>query len=318
MQSAQTVNDVLDWYAKHEARERPGAGPTERQRQRKLFRERYGSLSLDECRPFHLLEFIDSQALARSNHTRRRIKASVCTPFNAAAEVRLIDANPFRGVKIPKGKTGRDMTKEEYQSLLRATRPYFKRLLVFMRFSGMRPGEVRTLKWEEIREELECIVKAEHKTRWATDEARRIPFNPVLVKLIAWLRRHREDFNAHNVPLFAHCPPPHDFVFTNGYGQRWTSQALTKHLRMIRKRVGLSPEVKLHSARHMFCTSALMNGVDVFALMELLGHKSIKTTQGYVHLLHKREYLNAAMSRAIGRPVPTNGNGKQGGVPCAR
>jgi integrase len=222
---AHTVADVLAWYDRQERGSKVAS--TERRLQRRLFGERYGKLTMDECAPYHLQEFIDANPGNKSNNTRRRIKATICRPFNHAAELRLIDSNPFRGLHIPMGKRGRDWTQQEFQTLLRISHPYFKRFLMFMRFSGMRPGEVRTLKWDEIREELECIVKTEHKTSWATDEARRIPFNPVLVKLIAWLRRHRQDFNAQNVPLFAHLPPPHEYVFTSGYGQPWQIGSLT-------------------------------------------------------------------------------------------
>jgi integrase len=280
-----TVNEVLDWYEANEVREFAPVALKERQRIWGLFRIRLGEHHTADCRPAELLSFLASQKGARSNWTRRRFKATICRPFNYAAEVGLIPKNPFAGVKIPEGPDGRDWTPDEYQAILRNSSPYFRRLIILLRFGGARPGEARTLQWSHVFAELRAIVQAEHKTAYATKQPRRIHFNRVLVKLLTWIRRNK-----------THAT----YVFANGRGRPWTICALVNHFNLIRQRAGLPGDVKLHGGRHTFATSAILHGVDVAILAELLGHRSIKTTQRYLHLTHKREHLNAAMERAIG------------------
>lgn len=280
----ETVNQVLDWYERNEVREFAPTALRERQRLWKLFRIAYGAHEVGECRPADLLAFIVSQKGCRSNHTRRRIRATICRPFNEAECLGLISRSPFRGIRIPKGKSGRDWTDAEFQAILRVSAPYFRRLICFVRFSGARPGEARTLEWPHVRYEVEAIIQAVHKTDDAVDQPRRIYFNRVFLRLLIWLRRHK----THNT-----------FVFTNRRGRPWTIRALCNHMAIIRQRAGLARDVKNHGGRHTFGTNAIMNGVDLAELAQLLGHTNVNTTMRYVHLANKRGHLNDASERAI-------------------
>jgi integrase len=160
---------------------------------------------------------------------------------------------------------------------------------VFLRFAGARPGEARMLQWSNVQDEFETIILRQHKTSYKTDEPRRIFFNHVIVRLLVWLLAHGEQQS--------------DYVFVNGHGRRWTIKALTKHFRAVCRRAGLPDDVKCHGGRHTFATNALMNGVDIATLAQLLGHSDVKSTQRYIHLVNKQEHLNGAMNRAIGKGV---------------
>lgn len=50
------------------------------------------------------------------------------------------------------------------------------------------------------------------------------------------------------------------------------------------KRIGLPPEVHLHRFRHWFGTTLCDQGVGIEVVCELMGHRSIATTQGYVRV----------------------------------
>jgi integrase len=49
-----------------------------------------------------------------------------------------------------------------------------------------------------------------------------------------------------------------------------------------------------HCLRHTYATLQLALGTDIFTLMKMLGHKSIKSTMRYLHLLDvlKKETTN--------------------------
>lgn len=286
MQKLRTVAQVLDWFRSSEIREFRPQPAAERERLHRLFRADYGDELVDECCAAQLVEFLGRQKGCTSNNTRKRIRATICRPFNAATEIGLIARNPFQGVKIQRGRRGRVWAPWEWQAALRASRPYFRRLLVFLRFSGARPGEARGLQFPQVRADIGVIIQEVHKTSWKTDDPRRIHFNIVTLKLLAWLIRHR-------------VKGGHAFV--NAEGRPWTMGSLTKYMRSIRKRANLPNDCKLHGLRHTFATSALMLGVDLKTVADLLGHATTRATEIYQHGIDERDWMNRAANRAIGR-----------------
>jgi len=115
-------------------------------------------------------------------------------------------------------------------------------------------------------------------------------------------------------------------VFTNKFGRRLSARSLARMLEKYLRRTGLDRRTTPHSLRHSFATHLLDRGADIRSVQELLGHKSLVTTQIYTHVstaglrnIYRKAHPRAqqaapAPSGEAGRAV---GSGKSTPAPCA-
>ena len=71
------------------------------------------------------------------------------------------------------------------------------------------------------------------------------------------------------------------FNSTRGPRRHFTANTMSQHFYWLYKRAGISG-ASSHSGRKTFLTSLASQGVSVFVLAALAGHKSISTTQRYI------------------------------------
>ncbi|MBN9122722.1 MAG: tyrosine recombinase XerC [Planctomycetes bacterium] len=77
-------------------------------------------------------------------------------------------------------------------------------------------------------------------------------------------------------------------VFLNSKGGRLTTRSVGRLLAKHLKAAGLDPRTSPHTLRHSFATHMLDAGADIRGVQELLGHKSLATTQVYTHVTTQR------------------------------
>jgi integrase/recombinase XerC len=73
-------------------------------------------------------------------------------------------------------------------------------------------------------------------------------------------------------------------VFVNRFGRRLTTRSVGRMLEKYLRETGLDLRTSPHTLRHTFATHLLDRGADIRSVQELLGHKSLTTTQIYTHV----------------------------------
>jgi site-specific recombinase XerD len=62
---------------------------------------------------------------------------------------------------------------------------------------------------------------------------------------------------------------------------------LQRAIKQAVQKTGIPKRVSCHTFRHSLATHLLQNGYDIRTVQELLGHKDVKTTMIYTHVLNK-------------------------------
>lgn len=155
----------------------------------------------------------------------------------------------------------RYLTEEEISALLNACQPHLKPIVELALHTGMRRGELLSLKWEEIRNGFIYLTETK------SGKARQIPINARLEEVIMEVRREKQLKS--------------QYVFCDSQGRRffevkWSFASACK-------KAGLE-DFRFHDLRHTFASHLVMNGVGLKAVQELLGHADIKMTMRYAHL----------------------------------
>ena len=137
--------------------------------------------------------------------------------------------------------------------------------------TGMRRGELFGLQWRDI--EDDHIVLREPKGGVNV----RIPINSTVQLILELIPRTGSDF-----------------IFPGKKGKQRVDAK--KALETIKRKAGLPKDFRiLHGCRHVFASTGVSNGIDLYTMQHLLTHKSAAMTQRYAHLAD--DYLRRASER---------------------
>ncbi len=92
-------------------------------------------------------------------------------------------------------------------------------------------------------------------------------------RLIAYLTKERPSANSTAEPLFL-----------NHRHEKLTTRSIQRIIYMFRRILKTDRSITPHKLRHTFATHLLNQGADLRAVQELLGHKTVSSTQKYTHV----------------------------------
>lgn len=198
-----------------------------------------------------------------ANIMLRTVKAA----FNIALTLGLIQTNPFRNTKpfkVP-AKDPVYIPKADFARLLLAIDDeQFRSLVLFAVLTGMRRGELISLRWSDIDLKSRLIrIRNKEDFTVKAQRPRTIPINRDLFRLIETLPRRA------------------DHVFVDRNGMPLKGGYVTKKFKQYVRRCGLSEQFHWHHLRSTFASYLVQSSTPLSEVQRLLGHSSVVTTQIY-------------------------------------
>ncbi len=238
------------------------------------------NISIGQLRAF--VANLHQRGYARSTVARRL--ASLRSFFEYCRREKLVESNPARALRTP--RQGRRLphflNTKQVAALLETPskdQPAGLRdraILETLYSAGLRVSELVAMNLDDWDRDGN-IVRVRGKGR----KERIAPIGRfAAASLSNWLEVRR--------PAPDISPAEQDAVFLNRFGRRLTARSVGRLLEKHIAAAGLDQLTSPHTLRHSFASHMLDGGADLRSVQELLGHKSLTTTQIYTHVSTRR------------------------------
>ena len=211
--------------------------------------------------------------------------------FTKAVEWDMIEQNPFgkgKSLLLKENNTRlRFLSEDEIIRLLNSSPKYLRNIIECALNTGMRRGEMLSLKWDQIRNGFIYLKKTK------TKEPRQIPINDSLEALFKNIRKEHGLKSKYVFLYDGQIIETKSGKMRKGKTEPRPVKNLKKTFKSALKRADIN-DFRFHDLRHTFASQLLMKGGSLKDVQELLGHKDIKMTMRYAHLTqeHKRKAVN--------------------------
>ncbi|CAD74556.1 tyrosine recombinase XerC [Rhodopirellula baltica] len=241
-----------------------------------------GRIQLDSLTPQQLRQF--QAALQQAGYARTTIArklASLRSFFKFAMREGMASSNPAKPLRNPRSsrKLPHVLTSEEVGRLLVAPPAISeaglrdRAILETMYSSGLRVSELVGLRDGDL-DFSQGITRVRGKGR----KERISPLGSYAIKAIQAYAGRRSR-SPESEKLGRAAP-----VFVNRFGNILTTRSVGRMLEKYIAKAELDTRTSPHTLRHSFATHLLDRGADIRSVQELLGHKSLTTTQIYTHV----------------------------------
>ena len=153
-----------------------------------------------------------------------------------------------------------------------------KMMALFMYTIGLRVSELASIK-------LSMIKKGDKYLRilGKGSKFRDIPLLPIIYDNWDKYMRARDIIEKEN-------NIKSDNLFVNRFGKPISDRSIRVSMKRLMRNSHLAIDFSPHTLRHTFATHLLNNDAEIKGVQELLGHKSISTTQRYAHITNSRMF----------------------------
>ena len=213
-----------------------------------------------------------------SNTSMARTVSSIRNFFSYASKVKGVQNNSINLITSPKipESLPKALNKEQTRSIIEMSAnvsevPWVqardKAIFLLLYGCGLRIGEVIALDAKDVPMSETALIKGKG------GKQRVVPVLPVVQRAV--------EIYLSKCPYHVSDDTP---AFFGIRGKRLNPGVVQRLMRKMRTALGLSNSATPHSLRHSFGTHLLVNGGDLRAIQELLGHTSLSTTQRYTEV----------------------------------
>lgn len=256
---------------------------------------------LDEITTGDVHSLIFEHVTGVSSYTKRGLIKIIKRIFNAAIEQGALSRNPAVGVKVKVADPNQSvLNKNEIEIFLKEAKSIDHKLYphwTLALLTGMRSGELHALRWTDVDFVTGFINISKAWTRYNGEGPTKTAKNRVC-------------------PLSKECRKfLQELKLRTGGGEfvlprlwEWDQGHQGQITRDFCKGLGITT-ITFHDLRATFITQMLNNGVPLSKVMAIVGHSSLKTTQGYLRLCGK-DVEGATEELGITVPEAVNSEGK--------
>jgi integrase len=253
---------------------------------------------IEDITPSDVHQMVFEHIKCVSSYSRRTFLKIIRRAFSMAVEDGIIARNPSLGIKVKICDANQTvLNKNEIDILLREAKSVEHRFYhhwAFAILTGMRSGEMHALRWTDVDFVTGFVTVSKSWTRLnglgptKTAKNRVCPISKECRKFLQELKMLTGNT---------------DFVLPRLW--EWDQGNQGQIIKDFCRGIGITP-VKFHDLRATFITQMLSNGVPLAKVMSIVGHASLKTTQGYLRLCGK-DVEGATEELNVTLPAETRG-----------
>lgn len=231
-------------------------------------------------KPSDVHNVIFNDCKATSSYTQKGLLKIVKRIFNLAIEEAIIVRNPAVGIRVRCAEANQAvLNKSEVEILLsearRTEHRFFPHWMLAL-LTGMRSGELYSLRWTDVDIVTGKISISKAWTKCNGEGPTKTAKNRIY-PISNECRKYLEELRTTNAS-------DSEYVLPRLW--EWSQGEQAKVLKSFCEEIGIT-QVKFHDLRATFITQMLNNGVPLSKVMAIVGHSSLKTTQGYLRLSGK-------------------------------